>query len=115
MNNIRRENLPDFEEKTQSLKTWLYRRADFLDSYSADPDAYCKVIFRFSWGNLSHYVLRGQELGYLPLPEYGEHQTPGQEKKNRIIGWADEDGVEISPDLSIDRDRVFTPIPASGD
>ena len=110
MNNIRRANDFDYREKTEELKTWLYRRADFLDHYVKHKEDYVRVEFQFSWGSLSHYVLPGNALGYLPLPEYGETQVPSQVKKHEIVGWQDEDGNEISADILIDRDRVFTPV-----
>jgi hypothetical protein len=69
---------------------------------------YCRVLFKFPWGDLSHYVLPGETLGYLPLPEYGETQIPSQIKKREIIGWLDEDGNTIGADILIDRDRTFT-------
>lgn len=117
MNNIRRSNDIDYREKTAVLTDWLQRRVDFLDSYVGEgrgknrqtgAEQYCRVLFTFSWGDVSHYVLRGQSLGYLPLPEYGETQIPLQAAKREIIGWLDEDGNTIDADIVIDRDRVFT-------
>jgi hypothetical protein len=119
MNNIRRSNDVDYREVTSALAEWLQRRADFLDDYAAekkkekgrdDASAYCRVLFRFPWGNISHYVRRGEKLGYLPLPEYGETQVPEELEKNEITGWKDEDEKEIGPDLVIDRDRSFKPL-----
>ena len=119
MNNIRRSNDVDYREVTSALAEWLQRRADFLDDYVAekkkekgrdDASAYCRVLFRFPWGNISHYVRRGEKLGYLPLPEYGETQVPEELEKNEITGWKDEDEKEIGPDLVIDRDRSFKPL-----
>ena len=135
MNNIRRSNDDDFREKTAVLTDWLQRRVDFLDSYVGEgggniinaaedtgkdtgeaagkegqsgENRYCRVLFKFPWGDLSHYVLPGETLGYLPLPEYGETQIPSQIKKREIIGWLDEDGNTIGADIVIDRDRTFT-------
>lgn len=71
-------------------------------------DCYCRVLFTFTWGEVSHYVPRGEKLGYLPLPEYGETQIPAQLEKRVIVGWLDEDGNAIEPEIVIDRDRVFT-------
>ena len=71
-------------------------------------DRYCRVLFTFTWGQVSHYVPRGEKLGYLPLPEYGETQIPAQLEKRVIVGWLDEDGNAIEPEIVIDRDRVFT-------
>ena len=115
MNNIRRINDTDFRKDTETLTTWLQRRAAFLDSYvgktkdSSGADQYDRVLFQFTWGDLSHYVPHGGKLGYLPLPEYGETQISSQIEKNEIIGWKDEDGNMISADIVIDRDRTFTP------
>lgn len=137
MNNIRRSNDLDFREKTDALTDWLQRRVDFLDSYAgakgiasgkemgeeaaaedgktaaeesgqAGADQYCRVLFKFPWGDLSHYVIPGESLGYLPLPEYGETQIPSEVEKREIIGWLDEDGNKIGADIVIDRDRTFT-------
>ena len=116
MNNIRRRNDTDFRMDADTLTTWLQRRLAFLDSYAGDSeendgaDRYCRVLFQFSWGDLSHYVLRSDEIGYLPLPEYGETQIPSQVEKNEIIGWQDENGNAVSAETVIDRDRVFSPI-----
>ena len=116
MNNIRRANDYDFREKTDALTTWLQRRLAFLDDYSSREDGkkgsdkYCRVEFQFKWGSLSHYVLRGQPLGYLPLPEFGETQIQSQIEKNEIIAWKDEEEKEIDPQILIDRDRVLTPV-----
>ncbi len=117
MNNIRRSNDVDYREKTAALTDWLQRRVDFLDSYVGEgsgknrqsgADQYCRVLFTFPWGDLSHYVLRGESLGYLPLPEYGETQIPSQAEKKEIVGWLDEDGNTIDSDIVIERDRTFT-------
>lgn len=110
MNNVRRANDPQFREKAEALRTWLLRRADFLDGYCADPGAYCRVEWRFPWGILSNYYLPGTSPGFLPLEEYGETQTPSQKEKHEIIGWKDEEGQEISADFVVDRDRVFSAI-----
>lgn len=116
MNNIRRANDYDYREKTDTLVKWLRRRLAFLDDYAGTegdrPNSYnyCRVLFEFSWGSLSHYVFRGQSLGYLPLAEYGETQVKSQIQKNEIIGWQDENGNEISADIVIEKDRTFTPI-----
>ena len=115
MNNIRRMNDIDYRKDTDRLTTWLQRRAAFLDSYVGDKkdgggaDQYDRVLYQFTWGDLSHYVPHGRELGYLPLPEYGETQVSTQIEKNEIIGWKDEDGNMISADIVINRDRTFTP------
>ncbi len=116
MNNIRRANNYDFREKTENLEKWLRRRLAFLDDYAGTEDGkpnsskYCCVMFEFPWGNLSHYVIRGEPLNYLPLPQYGEIQFESQIKKNEIIGWKDENGNEIGADIVIDKDRTFSPI-----
>ena len=116
MNNIRRCNDTDFRMDADVLTTWLQRRLAFLDSYAGDSeenegaDRYCRVLFQFSWGDISHYVPRADEIGYLPLPEYGETQIPSQVEKNEIIGWQDENGNAVTAETVIDRDRVFTPV-----
>ena len=110
MNNIRRGNENDFRTDAEQLRTWLQRRAAFLDEYVEDPGAFCRVLYSFSWGDLSHYVRRGEPLGYLPLPEYGETQVESQIEKNEIIGWQDEDGNPVGADIVIDRDRAFSPV-----
>ena len=116
MNNIRRCNDTDFRMDADVLTTWLQRRLAFLDSYAGDSeendgaDRYCRVLFQFSWGDISHYVPRAEKIGYLPLPEYGETQIPSQVEKNEIIGWQDENGNAVSAETVIDRDRVFSPI-----
>ena len=110
MNNVRRANDVDFRQDAEELKTWLSRRAAFLDDYAGHADAYCRVEFQFPWGILSHYVRRGEPLGYLPLPEFGETQIPSQVEKNEIIGWQDEEENMISEGILIDRDRVFTAV-----
>jgi hypothetical protein len=116
MNNIRRANDYDYREKTDTLVKWLRRRLAFLDDYTGTEDGkpnsskYCRVLFEFPWGNLSHYVIRGQSLDYLPLAGYGETQVKSQIQKNEIVGWQDENGKEISADIVIGKDRTFTPI-----
>ena len=116
MNNIRRANDYDYREKTGELGEWLRRRLAFLDDYLRVEDGkeksenYCRVLFEFSWGELSHYVPRGESLGYLPLPEYGETQIVSQVEKNEIIGWKDEKENVIGPEIVIDTDRTFSPV-----
>ena len=116
MNNIRRANDYDYREKTDTLVKWLRRRLAFLDDYTGTEDGkpnspkYCRVLFEFPWGSLSHYVIRGQSLDYLPLAGYGETQVKSQIQKNEIVGWQDENGKEISADIVIGKDRTFTPI-----
>lgn len=110
MNNIRRSNTTVYSAESQRIKDWLVRRTAFLDDYFEHPEKYCQVIFKFKWGKVSHYVLKGETLGYLPLPEYGETQIPSQIKKNEILGWKDEDGIAISADIVINEDRTFKPI-----
>ena len=116
INNIRRANDYDYREKTGELGEWLRRRLAFLDDYLRVEDGkensenYCRVLFGFSWGELSHYVLRGESLGYLPLPEYGETQIVSQVEKNEIIGWKDEKENVIGPEIVIDTDRTFSPV-----
>ncbi|MDO5132296.1 MAG: CotH kinase family protein [Eubacteriales bacterium] len=114
MNNIRRDNDTDFRTDAETLRTWLRRRAAFLDDYCVHADRYCRVEFVFPWGSLSHYVPRGSVLGYLPLAEYGETQISSQIEKHEIIGWQDEDGNPITADQTIDGDRVFTPVYRTG-
>ena len=116
MNNIRRVNDYDHCESVQTLKTWMERRAAFLDDYCGTTEEpgragdYCRVEFQFPWGSLSHYVLKGETLGYLPTADYGETQIPSQIRKHEIIGWKDESEQEISAEIRIDSDRVFTPV-----
>lgn len=116
MNNVRRANDTDFRTDADALQSWLARRADFLDQYFAAVEAgneeeiFCRVLFQFPWGALSHYVKRGGTLGFLPTAEYGETQVPSQVAKHEIIGWKDEDGAPIGADVAIDRDRVFEPV-----
>lgn len=121
MNNIRRDNDVDFREDTAELTSWLTRRLAFLDAYIGDgkkkengtygnTGSYCRVMYEFPWGDLSHYVLPGQALGSLPLPEYGETQIPSQVEKNEIIGWQDENGNPVGPDLVVESDCVLKPV-----
>ena len=110
MNNIRRSNTTVYTAESQRIKDWLTRRLAFLDDYFEHPDNYCRVVFKFKWGSLSHYVLKGETLGFLPLPEYGETQIPSQIQKNEILGWKDEDGNAIGAEIVIDKDRTFKPV-----
>ena len=92
------------------------QKAAFLDDYTgangnkSASSNYMRVLFKFPWGDLSHYVKQGESLGYLPLPEYGEKQFESDTMNKKIIVWKDENGKEIDADVVINTDRVFEPV-----
>ena len=116
MNDIRRANYIFYRHEADALVKWLGRRLAFLDDYTgangnkSASSNYMRVLFKFPWGDLSHYVKQGESLGYLPLPEYGEKQFESDTMNKKIIGWKDENGKEIDADVVINTDRVFEPV-----
>lgn len=117
MNDIRRANYFFYRKEADALVKWLGRRLDFLDDYAGAKGKkpassnYVRVLFKFPWGDISHYVKQGEPLGFLPLPEYGEIQFESDDAvKNKIIGWKDENGKEIDANVVINTDRIFEPV-----
>lgn len=100
---------PDYQEDIDTLCSWIYKRADFLEEYLTEPDAFSKVTFSFKWGDMSYYVRTGSELGYLPLPEYGE-EDDAVDAFGVITGWVTENGEPVSADMLIDHDRYLAAV-----
>ena len=116
MNDIRRANYFSYRKEADNLVKWMGRRLAFLDDYAGAEGKkpassnYRRVLFKFPWGDISHYVKQGESLGYLPLPEYGEQQFESDTMNKKIIGWKDENGREIDANVVINTDRVFEPV-----
>ena len=99
-----------FEEESARLLTWLKARADFWQGYRENPSAYCKVTLRYGFSDMDIYLPRGEEIGFVPTEEYGEHLYSSFRKKyGSVDGWHCEDGSLLTPQTVINYDQVMTP------
>ena len=80
-----------------------------MEEYLTEPDDFSKVTFSFTWGEMSYYVRTGSELGYLPLPEFGE-EDDSEDAFGKITGWVTEEGAPASADMIIDHDRYLAAV-----
>ena len=100
----------DFAESAEDLRGWLLDRSRFWQGYAEDPDAYCKVTFRYGFSDMDIYVRRGESIGFVPVEDYGEHLYGSFRRKyGEITGWTDERGEVLTEDTVITEDKVFVP------
>ena len=100
----------DFAESAEALREWLLDRSGFWQGYAEDPDAYCKVTFRYGFSDMDIYVRRGESPGFVPVEDYGEHLYGSFRRKyGEITGWTDENGEVLTEDTVITEDKVFVP------
>ena len=102
----------DYDERTGLVRTLLKSRVEFMHDYYTDPDSYCRLLFRFDWGDFSYYVKKGESMGFLPTYDYGEKQSSAErDARGFITGWQDtETGELLQAETPIDRDCEFDPV-----
>lgn len=104
-----------FEAESEKLLSWLQDRADFWQGIRDNPSAYCKVTLRYGFNDMDIYLPRGEEIGFVPTEEYGEHlYSSFREKYGSIDGWLCEDGSLLTPQTVIGRDQVMIPFSRDG-
>lgn len=100
----------EYMESALSLRSWLQGRMAFLQDYTADPQAFCRVTLRYGFSDMDIYVRRGDRIGFVPVEKYGEYLYGSFRRKYGEIGsWTAEDGSLLTEDTVIDRDMVFVP------
>ena len=112
MNTVRtlRSYFRSYATESARLLTWLKARADFWQGYRENPSAYCKVTLRYGFSDMDIYLPRGEEIGFVPTEEYGEHLYSSFRKKyGSVDGWHCEDGSLLTPQTVINYDQVMTP------
>lgn len=99
----------DVQKETSELYAWIMDRKSFFDEYTDDEDALTKVIFHFEWGLLSYYVKTGEALNYLPKEIYGQidERAAAEYAYGNVIGWQDENGIPVTEDTVITKEREF--------
>lgn len=101
----------EYEEDALALLSWLRGRSAFLQDYTRNPEDYCTVTFRYGFADMDIYVRRGEQLGFVPLEEYGERLYGSFRRKyGEITGWTCGDGSLLSANTTIDRDQVMLPV-----
>lgn len=101
---------PNADKEIEECRQWMLGRADLLDRYLKDPDSYCKVTFRFGWGDLYSYIPEGQTLGFVPTMKYREtdsHQGRPSDQNGYLDHWEDAEGKQVSETTIITEDTTF--------
>ena len=110
MDAIRWGEEDQFARESSKLLSWLRDRADFWQGYRENPSGYCKVTLKYGFSDMDIYLPRGEEIGFVPTEEYGEHLYSSFRKKyGSVDGWRCEDGSLLTPETLIVRDQVMTP------
>ena len=100
---------PDVLKEAEELYSWSMKRKHFLDEYTKTGENFTKVIFHFEWGLLSYYVKTGEALNYLPKEIYGQidERAAAEYAYGNVIGWQDENGIPVTEDTVITKEREF--------
>lgn len=96
----------DYETAAKELCAWINNRKTFINDYYHNPEQFCCVTFNFDKWSMTYYVRTGEQLGYLPLSQYGEVDYSSDEN-GEISSWVDENGDVISGSTIIDKDVSF--------
>lgn len=96
----------DIRVDAETLRDWMNGRKEFLEEYLTGEEVFHRILFQFGWGNISYYVKDGEQLGFLPMKEYGEvdYLEDKEYGYGSIREWQDSYGNLINIDTVINED-----------